>query len=90
MRLDIFLSDVRLIKRRTQAKMACEKGLVLLDGKAAKSGKEVKLGQIIIINFANRTLVVEVLGIPCSNVRKEEVKTFYKIIREEGRKEELF
>jgi len=89
MRLDSFLSEIRLIKRRTQAKEACELGLVLLDGKPAKPGKEIKAGQIIIINFANRSLEVEVLGIPFGNVRKTEVKDFYKILREEKRREEL-
>jgi ribosomal 50S subunit-recycling heat shock protein len=90
MRLDNFLSDTRLIKRRTQAKQACENGKVLLDGRAAKPGKEVKSGQIITINFAFRLLEVEVLDIPLRNVRKEEAKNFYKIIREERLKEELF
>jgi len=90
MRLDNYLSDVRLIKRRTQAKEACERGLVLQDGKEAKPGKEVKIGQTITINFANRTLEVEVLGIPTGNVRKAETKDFYKTLREEKRKEDLF
>jgi ribosomal 50S subunit-recycling heat shock protein len=90
MRLDSFLSDIRLIKRRTQAKRACEAGLVLLDGNAAKPGKEVKPGQIITINFAHRVLEVEVVDIPLRNVRKEEAKNFYKIIKEERKKEALF
>jgi ribosomal 50S subunit-recycling heat shock protein len=89
MRLDSFLSDTRLIKRRTQAKKACESGRVFLDGKVPKPGKEVKPGQLITINFAHRIFEVEVLEIPLRNVRKEEAKNFYKIIREETRKEEL-
>jgi len=89
-RLDSFLSEVRLIKRRTQAKRACEEGVVLLDGKVAKPGKEVKEGQIITINFASRILEVEVLAIPSGSVRKAEAKDFYRIIKEEKRKEELF
>jgi len=83
MRLDSFLSEVRLIKRRTQAKKACQAGKVLLDGKVAKPGKEVKSGQIITINFTHRLLEVEVLEIPPRNVKKGEAKSFYKIIREE-------
>jgi ribosomal 50S subunit-recycling heat shock protein len=90
MRLDSYLSEVRLIKRRTQAKEACERRLVLLDGKAAKPGKEVKVGQTITINFASRILEVEIADIPSGNVRKEEAKNFYKVTREERRKEELF
>jgi len=90
MRLDSFLSDTRLIKRRTQAKQACEKGKVFLDQRMAKSGKEVKPGQVITINFANRILEVEILDIPGRSVRKEEAGNFYRVIREERRKEELF
>ena len=90
MRLDSYLSEVRLIKRRTQAKKACEEGVVLLDGKVAKPGKEVKVEQLITIIFANRILEVEVLDIPPGNVRKEEAKIFYRVIREEKRKVDLF
>ena len=90
MRLDSFLSDTRLIKRRTQAKKACENKIVLVDGMVTKPGKEVKAGQIITINFTNRTLEVEILEIPSKNVKKEEAWNFYRVIREEKRKEELF
>jgi ribosomal 50S subunit-recycling heat shock protein len=88
MRLDSYLSDTRLIKRRTQAKKACEAGLVLLDGREAKPGKEVKEGQIVTINFAQRILEVEISEIPQRSVRKEEAKNFYKVVREERKKEE--
>jgi ribosomal 50S subunit-recycling heat shock protein len=90
MRLDAFLSDTRLIKRRTQAKNACEQGSVSLDGRAAKPGKEVKEGQIITINFAHRILEVEILEIPLRSVRKDEASNFYKVIREENKKRERF
>ena len=62
----------------------------MLDGREAKPGKEVKVGQFITINFTSRTLEVEVLDIPLRNVKKEETKNFYKITKEEKRKEELF
>ena len=90
MRLDAFLSDTRLIKRRTQAKKACEAGKVRLDGRAAKPGKEVKEGQIITINFAHKTLEVEILEIPLRSVRKDQAAGFYRVIREEGKERELF
>ena len=90
LRLDSFLSEVRLIKRRTQAKIACENQIVLIDGMVAKPGKEVKKGQIVTINFTNRTLEVEILEIPSKNVKKEEAKDFYRVIREEVKKTEWF
>ncbi len=61
-----------------------------MDQRPAKPGKEVKPGQVITIDFANRLLEVEVVDIPRRNVRKEEAKDFYRIIREEKRTEELF
>ena len=90
MRLDSFLSDTRLIKRRTQAKKACENKIVLVDGVVVKPSKEVKVGQILTINFTNRILEVEILEIPSRSVKKEEAKNFYKITKEEKRKGELF
>lgn len=90
MRLDSFLSDVRLIKRRTQAKKACENQIVWVDGKIAKPSKEVKVGQKILLDFTSRTIELEVLGIPKRNVRKEEAKDFYRILREERKKDDFF
>ena len=95
MRLDVFLSDTRLIKRRTQAKQACENGIVLVDGKPAKASKEVKIGQKILIDFSSRTLEIEILDIPSKNVKKDEAKNFHRVIKEErksafGGKEDWF
>ncbi len=90
MRLDQFLSESRLIKRRTQAKLACDKGLVLLDGIKAKPGKEVKPGQRIVLNLTQKKIELEVLALPRKNLRKEETKELYRIISEEIKKENLF
>ena len=86
MRLDTYLSDARLIKRRTQAKKACENRIVLVDWTAAKPGKEVRVGQKITMNFTNRTVEVEVLEIPSRSVKKEDAKNFYRMIKEEVKK----
>jgi len=81
-RLDSFLSDVRLIKRRTQAKKACENQIIWVDGKIAKPGKEVKVGQRILLDFTSRSVEIEVLGIPKANIRKDQAKDFYRILKE--------
>ena len=47
MRLDKFLKVSRIIKRRTVAKEACDKGIVTINGKQAKSSSEVKIGDIL-------------------------------------------
>ena len=51
MRLDLFLKETRLIKRRTIAKEFCERGLVLVNDKAAKPAYEVKEGDKLLITF---------------------------------------
>ena len=90
MRLDQFLSESRLIKRRTQAKLACDKGLVFLDGIKAKPGKEVKPGQKIVLNLTQRKIELEILKLPLKNLRKEDAKELYRIISEEIKRENLF
>ena len=51
MRIDKFLKNSRLIKRRTVAKDACDQGRVFINDKAAKAGSEVKVGDVIRMNL---------------------------------------
>ncbi len=60
MRLDKFLKDNRIIKRRVVAQEAIKKGYVQKNGNNAKPGTEIKNGDIVQINFANRVLKVKV------------------------------
>jgi ribosomal 50S subunit-recycling heat shock protein len=70
MRLDKFLKVSRLIKRRTVANEACDAGRVSVNGKPAKAGYEVKVGDIISIGFGQKTVEAEVLGVQ-ETVKKE-------------------
>ncbi len=70
MRLDKYLKVSRIIKRRTVANEACDAGRVTVNGKVAKAGTEVKIGDIIEIKFGNNTTKVEVLDI--SETQKKE------------------
>jgi len=79
MRLDKFLKVSRLIKRRTVAKEACEGEKIYLNGKIAKPGAEVKIGDIIEIVFGDRRIKAEVLNIN-EKAAKDEAKEMYKII----------
>lgn len=54
MRIDLFLKESRIIKRRTIAKEYCERNLVLINGKSAKPSSEVKDGDIINITFGEK------------------------------------
>lgn len=79
MRLDKFLKVSRIIKRRTVAKEVCETGRVLLNGKVAKPGSEVKVGDIIEIGYASGSVKAEVLDIS-EHVSKDGAKELYNII----------
>lgn len=88
MRLDQFLSASRLIKRRTQAKLACDKGLIYVDGVKAKPSKEIKTGQKIVLNLTRKRVELEVVKLPSRGLRKDEAKELYRIISEEEKKED--
>lgn len=77
MRLDKYLKVSRLIKRRTVANDACDAGRVSVNGKPAKPGVEVSVGDIIEIRFGASLTKVEVLAV-ADNVRKEDSSGMYK------------
>jgi ribosomal 50S subunit-recycling heat shock protein len=79
MRIDKFLKNARIIKRRTIAKEACEQGRVLINDKVSKPGDNVAVGDIIQINFGNGAMKIEVLDIS-DNVRKDSATELYKTI----------
>lgn len=79
MRLDKFLKVSRLIKRRTIANAACDAGRVLINEKTAKASAIIKTGDIIEIQFGNKSVKVEVLDVQ-ETIRKEEAKELYKYI----------
>ena len=82
MRLDKFLKVSRIIKRRTVANSVSELGRVTVNGNLAKPAKQLKAGDIIEIEYANRVEKFEVLIVPSGNVSIQEAQTLYKIIEE--------
>lgn len=79
MRIDKFLKNARIIKRRTIAKEACEQGKVFINDKNAKPGDEVKIGDIVKINFGSGSMMFEVQDIS-DNVRKDDAIGLYRKI----------
>ena len=82
MRLVKFLKVSRLIKRRTVANAVSEMGRILVNGNSAKPAKQLKVGDIIEIEYSNRVEKVEVLVVPTGNVSVQEASSLYKIIEE--------
>ncbi|WP_026507439.1 RNA-binding S4 domain-containing protein [Butyrivibrio sp. MC2013] len=79
MRLDKYLKVSRLIKRRTVANEACDAGRVTVNGKVAKAGTEVKVGDKISISFGNKETNVEVLAIQ-ETIHKEDASEMFRYI----------
>ncbi|KRQ86681.1 ribosome-associated heat shock protein Hsp15 [Caloramator mitchellensis] len=79
MRLDKFLKVSRIIKRRTVAKEVCDSGKVLVNGRVAKPGTDIEVGDIIEIQYATGSVKAEVISTQ-EHARKDEAKEMYKII----------
>ncbi|OHW61758.1 ribosome-associated heat shock protein Hsp15 [Andreesenia angusta] len=79
MRIDKFLKNARIIKRRTVAKEACDQGRVLVNDRAAKPGTEVGVGDRVKITFGNNEMNIEVLEI-LEHVPKDKAESLYKNI----------
>ena len=80
MRLDKFLKVSRLIKRRTVANEASDKGRVLVNGNPSKAGKQLKEGDIIIIESLKNPIKVKVLRVPTGNISVQESSSLYEVI----------
>ena len=80
MRLDKFLKVSRLIKRRTVANEVSDMGRVYVNGNSAKPSKQIKEGDEIRIEYANRTVAARVLKVPLNNVSVQEAPTLYEIV----------
>ena len=81
MRLDKFLKVSRIIKRRSVAKEVADKGRIQINGKLAKSSSMLKVGDVLQIQFGNKTLEVKVLALQDST-KKEDASRMYEILSE--------
>ena len=79
MRLDKFLKVSRILKRRTLAAEACDMGKVTVNGRPAKSGHKLKVGDVVEIEFVGSTLKFRVLSLN-EKARKEEASSLYEIV----------
>ena len=82
MRLDKFLKVSRLIKRRTVANSVSETGKVFVNGNPAKPSKQLKVGDVIEIEYTNYTKKVKVLIVPEGNVSIQESSSLYELLEE--------
>jgi len=82
LRIDKFLKVSRIIKRRTVAKEVCDAGRIKLNGRPAKAGSDIKVGDKLEVTYGTRLLEVEILDIR-ENVPAKEAASLYAVLREE-------
>jgi len=86
----VFLNACCLVKRRSEAKRACDNGIVTIDGQVAKASRVMQVGQTVCIEFTDRLLEFEVTDVPRGNVSRKQAPEFYHIVRDEVRESEFF
>ena len=79
MRIDKFLKVSRILKRRTLAQQACDKGKVIVNGKEVKPAKQIKAGDEVELQFTGGSLKFRILQI-IETVNKVEAQSLYELI----------
>ena len=84
MRLDKFLKVSRLIKRRTVANDVCDSARVFVNNNPVKPAKQLKVGDVISIEYKNLTKQYRVLVVPEGNIPVNVANTLYEEIVEQN------
>ncbi|SFB31774.1 Ribosomal 50S subunit-recycling heat shock protein, contains S4 domain [Lentibacillus halodurans] len=82
LRLDKFLKNSRLIKRRTLAKEVAGQGRITINGNPAKASTVLSIGDELVIRFGQKIVTIEVIALK-EAVKKDEAQNLYKVISEE-------
>jgi ribosome-associated heat shock protein Hsp15 len=82
MRLDRFLSVARLFKSRSLAAEAIASSMVYIDNMPVKAAKEIRPGNIIIIDTPRFYKKIKLLSLPPKNMSKGEASALYDILEE--------
>ncbi len=77
MRIDKWLSSVNVVKRRTVAQDMVKSGVVFINGIKAKPSREVRVGDIITIEYLSGPRKIEVLKIPTTKTVPKSAKDEY-------------
>jgi ribosomal 50S subunit-recycling heat shock protein len=81
MRIDKYLKVCRIIKRRTLAKEVTESERILVNNKVVKPSYQVKINDLITIEFGNKDVTVRVLSID-EYTKKQDANTMYELVSE--------
>jgi len=81
MRLDKYLKVSRIFKRRTIAKEVSKNSRILVNGRVAKPGTDIKENDILTISYGGKELKVKVLE-TLAFAKKEMADAMYEIIED--------
>lgn len=81
MRIDKYLKVSRIIKRRTLAKEVTESERILVNDKIVKPSYNVKIGDLITIEFGNKSVTIRVLEIN-EQTKKQDANSMYELVSE--------
>lgn len=80
MRVDKYLKVSRIIKRRSLAQEFCRAQKVKINGKVAKPADQVKLGDLLTIQFGMKIFEVEVLELRENSTKDNAVQMYREVI----------
>ena len=81
MRLDKFLKVSRIIKRRTLAKEVCDRQQVMVNGRIAKAGTVVDIGDVVEISLGLRRVKVRIAEVR-ETTPANQAKELYELIED--------
>jgi len=77
LRIDKFLNTVNIVKRRSLAEDMCKSGVVKINDKVVKPAKDVKVGDVIEIQYLEKVKKFQVLKIPTTKTLPKSAKDEY-------------
>ncbi len=81
MRVDKFLKVSRIIKRRTVAQEFCSAQKVKINGKIAKAGDRVQVGDLLTIQFGMRIVEFRVVELRDSSTKDNAAAMYEEVIQ---------
>jgi ribosomal 50S subunit-recycling heat shock protein len=88
LRVDVLLHRLCLTRSRSEAKAACDAGVVLVEGRPVKASHETAPGQRLELRFPRRTLLIELEALPGKSTSKKAARELYRVLRSTDPREE--
>jgi ribosomal 50S subunit-recycling heat shock protein len=83
LRVDVLLDRLCLTRSRSEAKAACDAGVVFVGGAPARASRLVDVGEVITLTFPLRLLEVEIEQLPAKSTSRKVARELYRVIRDE-------